>query len=48
MGVLEVLSFLEDTFSVNPTDDEVTEANLGTPRAITTFVMAKRAAAQGA
>lgn len=43
MGVLEVLSFLEDTFGVTVSDDDVTEANLGTPRAISRFVAAKRA-----
>lgn len=37
MGVLEVLGFLEETFGVRPNDDEITEANLGSLRAITRF-----------
>ena len=43
MGVLEVLSFLEENFGVSPADDEVTETNLGSLRAIAKFVAAKRA-----
>lgn len=42
MGVLEVLSFLDETFGVNPADNEVTEANLGTLRAMAGFVAQKR------
>jgi acyl carrier protein len=38
MGVLEVMTFLEDTFDVRPGDDEITEANLGSLRAIARFV----------
>lgn len=41
MGVLEVMSFLEETFGVRPDDDEITEANLGSLRAIARFVAAK-------
>ena len=41
MGVLEVLNFLEDEFGVKAADDEVTEANLGSLRAIAAFVVAK-------
>jgi len=41
MGVMDVLGFLEETFGVTPADDEVTEANLGTPRAIARFVAGK-------
>lgn len=41
MGVLEVMSFLEETFGVRPDDDEITEANLGSLRAIARFVIAK-------
>jgi len=33
MGVMEVLGFIDETFGIEPADDEVTEANLGTPRA---------------
>jgi len=43
MGVLEVLGFLEETFGVVPSNDEVTEANLGSLGAIARFVSAKRA-----
>lgn len=38
MGVLEVLGFLEESFGVRPGDDEITEANLGSLRAISDFV----------
>lgn len=41
MGVLEVLSHLEETYGVRPDDDEITEANLGSLRAIARFVVAK-------
>jgi len=44
MGVMEVLGFLEETFGVVPTDQEITEANLGTLRAITNFVDQRRTA----
>ena len=39
MGVLEVMEFLADTFQVSPADDEITEANLGSLRAIARFVV---------
>ena len=38
MGVLEVMQFLADTFDVTPADDEITEANLGSLKAIGAFV----------
>ena len=41
MGVMEVLGFIDETFGVEPADDEVTETNLGTSRAIARFVAAK-------
>jgi acyl carrier protein len=44
MGVLELLAFLEMTFDIGICDDDVTEHNLGTLRAIERFVMAKRIA----
>ena len=47
MGVLEVLSFLEEKLGVTVADDDVTEANLGTFRAIARFVAAKRVGVQG-
>lgn len=43
MGVLEVMQFLADTFQVAPADDEITEANLGSLRAISRFVVQKLA-----
>ena len=42
MGVLEVIEFLERQFGVRPQDDEITEANLGSLRAIARFVAARR------
>lgn len=42
MGVLEVMGFLEETFGVRPEDDEITESNLGSLRAIARFVVTKR------
>ena len=41
MGVLEVLNHLEETYGVRPEDDEITEANLGTLRAIARFTLTK-------
>ena len=48
MGVLEVLNFLEDEFGVRAADDEVSEANLGSLRAIGAFVVAKQHAVAAA
>jgi len=42
MGVLDLLNFLEETFDVRVSDDELTEENLGTLRGIARFVSAKR------
>src|SRR5688572_24306098 len=42
MGVVEMLSFIEDEFGVKATDDEISEANLGTLRAIAQFVVSKQ------
>jgi acyl carrier protein len=42
MGVMEVLGFLEERFSVTPDDTEITEANLGSLRSIATFVRGKQ------
>jgi hypothetical protein len=42
-GVVEVMQFLADTFQVAPADDEITEANLGSLRAISRFVVQKLA-----
>jgi acyl carrier protein len=41
MGVIEILSFLEDEFGVKTADDEISEANLGTLNAIGAFVASK-------
>ena len=46
MGVMDVLGFIDETFGVTPADDEVTEANLGSPRAIARFVAGKLRAPQ--
>jgi acyl carrier protein len=46
MGVMDVLGFISETFGVVPADEEVTEANLGTPRAIARFVAGKLRAPQ--
>ena len=43
MGVMEMLSFLEEHFGVTAADTEITEAQLGTPRAIARFVQRKLA-----
>ena len=48
MGVLEVMSFLETTFGVTPTDDEITETNLGSLQAIARFVESKNASSPAA
>lgn len=41
MGVLEVMQFLSDTFDVSPSDEEITEENLGSLRFIARFVLRK-------
>lgn len=43
MGVLEMLNFIEDAYGVKAADDEISEANLGSLRAIAQFVAGKRA-----
>jgi acyl carrier protein len=45
MGVLEMISFIETEFGVHASDDEISEANLGSLRAIARFVAAKQTAA---
>lgn len=45
MGIVELLTFLEDEFAVKAADDEISEANLGSVSAIVNFVAAKQAAA---
>jgi acyl carrier protein len=44
MGVMEVLTFLEDSFGVRAADDEITEANLGSLRSIARYTAGKAAA----
>ena len=44
MGIVEMLTFLEDEFGVKAADEEISEANLGSVRAIVQFVSAKLAA----
>lgn len=44
MGVMEVLGFLEETFGVVPSDQEITEANLGSLDAIAEFISLKQGA----
>jgi acyl carrier protein len=44
MGIVEMLTFLEDEFDVKPADEEISEANLGSVSAIVRFVAAKMAA----
>jgi acyl carrier protein len=41
MGVMEVISFIESEFGVEVGDDDVTEENLGSIRAISAYVVAR-------
>ena len=43
MGVVEMLGFIEDEFGVSVADDEITEANFGSIRAVSDFVARKKA-----
>jgi acyl carrier protein len=45
MGIVEMLTFLEDEFGVKAEDEEISEANLGSVSAIVRFVLTKLAAA---
>ena len=42
MGVAEMVTFIEEAFDIKTTDDEISEANLGSIRAIASFVASKR------
>ena len=42
MGMVELITFLQDQFGVEPADDEITEENFATLRRIAAFVMKKR------
>jgi acyl carrier protein len=44
MGVLELMEYLQSSFGVAFSDDEITEDNLGTLSSIARFVSAKRRA----
>ncbi len=44
MGVAEMVTFLEDEFGVTTSDEDITEANLGSLNAIGRFVSRKRSA----
>jgi len=44
MGVAEMVTFLEDEFGVATSDDDITEANLGSLNAIARYVSRKRSA----
>lgn len=48
MGVMELIMVLERDFDLSVGDDEITEENLGSLRAITSFVVRKRAAHRAA
>ena len=45
MGVMEVIAFIETEFGIEVGDEEVTEENLGTIRAISKYVVARSEAA---
>lgn len=42
MGVAEMVTFIEDEFAIKTSDDDITEANLGSLRAIGRFVSQKQ------
>lgn len=48
MGMVELLTFLQDRFGVEPADDEITEENFATLARIAAFVRAKRGVAGNA
>jgi acyl carrier protein len=43
MGVAEMVTFIEDEFGIKTSDDDISEANLGSLRAIGRFVSQKQA-----
>ena len=43
MGVMELVSFLEEAFGVRVADDDITEDNFGSVSAITRYVMSTQA-----
>ena len=42
MGMVELLTFLEDRFGVQPADDEITETNFGSLARIAGYVSGKQ------
>lgn len=44
MGIVEMLTYIEEEFGVKAADDEISEANLGTLRAIARFIASKQSA----
>lgn len=42
MGVIELITFVQDEFGVEVGDDEITEENFGTLEAVSRFVQGKR------
>ena len=42
MGVAEMVTFIEDEFGIETSDDDISEANLGSLSAISRFVCQKR------
>jgi acyl carrier protein len=47
MGMVELITFLQDQYGVEPADDEITEDHFATLRRIAAFVERKRGAARG-
>jgi acyl carrier protein len=45
-GVLEIVSFIEESYSVKLSDDEIVPENLGSIASIATFIERKQAARQ--
>ncbi|HEX6629024.1 MAG TPA: acyl carrier protein [Gemmatimonadaceae bacterium] len=43
MGIAEMVTFIEDEFGIKMSDEDISEANLGSLRAIGRFVTQKRA-----
>ena len=47
MGIMELIEFMEEEFSIQVVDDEITEENLGTLAAIGDYVARKTALPEG-
>jgi acyl carrier protein len=48
MGVIEVITFIQEEFSITIEDDDITEENLGTLSAIARYVVGKQAQSKAA